>query len=288
MTAKNEIASGFQIAFFIFAVLLLAVPADRYFFSRWEWAAKLGIPVGRIMILVLTAALFLAVPALRRICKDLLAVPIPEKNLPELAAVALLELGVGFAALGAWALWWWWSGGETTLAHHFSEPMSDTTLLERALSVGGVVTALLLGGFVAPIVEELVFRGLLYRAWERQWGWFPAAIASSLVFAYMHAAVYISQFIGGLLFVGLYRRTGSLRAAIAVHSIYNVALWYPLAGRFVVPAGRETGAIHVWSPNLVCLAVVIVAVPVYMWMSRDAKAARARDAVDPDATILRI
>ena len=34
-------------------------------------------------------------------------------------------------------------------------------------------------------------------------------------------------------------------------------------------------------------AIVIVAVPVYMWMSRDAKVNLARAAVDPDATIIR-
>jgi membrane protease YdiL (CAAX protease family) len=287
MSARTPGASGFQIAFLIFAVLLLAVPADRYFFSRWQWAAQLEIPVGRAMIFVLTGMLFLAVPALRRIGKDLLALPIPPKRLSELAAITLLDLAAGFATLGAWALWWWVGGGESALAGHVGVPVSDAARLEKALSVGGMVTSLLVGGILAPVIEELVFRGLLYRAWERQWGWFPAAIASSAVFAFMHASIYISQFIAGLLLVCIYRRMGSLRAAIAVHAIFNIAVWYPLIGRFVLPAGRETGAIHVWAPNLVCLAIVIVAVPVYIWMARDAGVSRARAADDPDATILR-
>lgn len=286
MPAKNESASGFQIAFLIFAVLLLAVPADRYFFAKWEWAVQRDVPVGRIMIFVFAAILFLSVPALRRIARELLAVPIPRKKLPELAAATLLDLGVGFAAFGALALWWWCSGGESNVARHIGEPLSDSVHLANALSMHGVVTVLA-GGLIAPPIEELVFRGLLYRAWERQWGWVPAAIASSLVFAFMHPAVYISQFAAGLIFVCIFRRTGSLWAAIATHAIYNVLVWYPLLGRFVLPSARETGAIQVWAPNLACLAIVIVAVPVYMWMARDAGVSRARAAVDPDATILR-
>jgi membrane protease YdiL (CAAX protease family) len=286
MPAKNESASGFQIAFLIFAVLLLAVPADRYFFARWEWAAQRDVPVGRIMIFVFAGILFVAVPALRRIARDLLAVPIPRKKLPEIAAATLLNLGVGFATFGALALWWWCSGGESNVARHIGEPLSDSVHLANALSMHGVVMVVA-GGLIAPLIEELVFRGLLYRAWERQWGWVPAAIASSLVFAFMHPAVYISQFAAGLIFVCIFRRTGSLWAAIATHGIYNVLIWFPLLGRFVLPAGRETGQLQVWTAHLVCLAIIVVAVPMYMWMSRDAKTARTRDAVDPDATILR-
>src|SRR5439155_25789023 len=123
------------------------------------------------------------------------------------------------------------------VARHISEPMTDNVHLASALSTHGIVTVFA-ACLIAPLIEELVFRGLLYRAWERQWGWLPAAIASSLVFAYMHPAVYISQFAAGLIFVCIFRRTGSLRAAIAVHAIFNIAIWYPLIGRFVLPAGR--------------------------------------------------
>ena len=286
MPARNKDASGFQIAFLIFAVLLLAVPADRYFFASWEWAAQRDIPVGRVMIFVFAGILFIVFPALRRIARDLLAVPIPRDKLPELAAVTLLDLCVGFAAFGALALWWWSSGGESNVARHIGEPISDSVQLANALSIHGIVTVFA-AGLIAPLIEELVFRGLLYRAWERQWGWLPAAIASSLVFAYMHPAVYISQFAAGLIFVCIFRRTGSLWGAIATHAIYNVTIWYPLLGRFVLPAGRETGAVQVWAPHIVCLAIVVVAVPIYMWMARDAGVSRARDAADPDATILR-
>src|SRR5207253_318836 len=110
----------------------------------------------------------------------------------------------------------------------------------------------------------------------------------SLVFAFMHPAVYISQFAAGLLLVCIYRRMGSLRAAIAVHSIYNVALWYPLVGRFVFPSGRETGAIHVWAPHLVCLAIVIVAVPAFFVFGEYTRKARVTGVLAPANGVVKI
>jgi len=278
-------ASGFQIAFLIFAVLLLAAPADKYVFSQLAWAQQ-GIPVGRIMIFIFAGALLLCVPALRRICRDLLAAPVPDAKLPEVAFATVLNLLVGAGTFGGFALWWWSNGGEVSLARHVAAP-TDAQQLEKALSAGGIMTALLVGGLLGPVIEELVFRGFLYRAWERQWGWFPAAAASSLVFAFMHASIYVAQFFAGLLFVCLYRRTGSLRAAIAMHSVYNVSLWFPLLGRFMLPAGRETGALHVWMPNFICLALAMVAVPAYLWLSRDGEVSRDRDTIDSGAGILR-
>lgn len=266
MIAKNE-ASGFQITFLIVAVLLIAVPVDRYVLARWQWAAHADLPVGRFILFLFACAVLFGVPALRRRCASLLARPIPAGKMVELAAVQLLEFAVGMASLGALALYWFARGGAPELASHMGNA-GHLIELQRALSPGGVITSLLIGGLVAPFVEELVFRGMLYNAWERQWGWFAAAVASSAVFAFMHPSVYIAQFLGGLILVCVYRRTGSLRASIVVHAVSNVVLWYPLLGRFVLPAGRETGAIDVWIPNLACLAIVVVALPAYLWVSR--------------------
>lgn len=48
------------------------------------------------------------------------------------------------------------------------------------------VTVLLLVAVVAPICEEVVFRGLLWGALEQRWGRVTAAIVSTLVFALAH------------------------------------------------------------------------------------------------------
>ena len=75
--------SGFQIAFLVIAVLLLAAPADKYLFGRWSWAQEQGLPVTRFAIFMLAIAIFLTLPALRRLCRSLLSQPIPKDKRAE-------------------------------------------------------------------------------------------------------------------------------------------------------------------------------------------------------------
>jgi uncharacterized protein len=260
-------ASGFQIAFLIVAVLLLTAPADKYLFAQWQWAREAGFPISRLMIFAVAAAILSLVPALRRHCKALLAVPVPQTKRLEILFVVGIHVVAGCAAFGATALWIWSLGGEPALARRMGEELGAAQQWSRAFSLHDVMTFLVIGGLVAPIIEELVFRGMLYPAFESRWGWVASAILTSALFAALHANK-ISQFLGSLLYVCLLRRTGSLRASIIAHGSFNILMWYPLAGRFVFPAGRETGEISVWWPQLTCLLVTFFAVPIYMWMSR--------------------
>lgn len=265
--SNEQEATGLQIAFFIVALFFLAAPADKYIFSHWQWAKDLGFPIGRMMNFIIAAAVLFSIPALRRRCFNLLAVPVAPTKKVEVAVVILLHVVTGFAAAGIVGLWIWNSGGEPALALAVGTHGGASAQLAHAVSVGGLVTYLLVGGIIAPIVEELLFRGLLYPAWASQWGWVRSALATSLLFAVLHPNMY-SQFMASILYICLLRRTGSLRAPIVAHSAFNILMWYPFLGQYVFPGpGRD------WTPQFVCLAIAIVALPLYMWMSRDAKAA---------------
>lgn len=77
----------------------------------------------------------------------------------------------------------------------------------------------------APIVEELLFRGLLQNALARFIPFWGAILLSSLVFAAVHGQPYA---IPGLMslsiaFGYLYHRTGSLRTNIILHMLNNSA-----------------------------------------------------------------
>jgi uncharacterized protein len=107
----------------------------------------------------------------------------------------------------------------------------EQQLLQDAL--GGGVT-LLLAGFiaviVAPIVEEIVFRGVLFRALADRIGLWVGAIISSALFAVIHIEVVTSQPIalGGLFAVGLalalaFHYTGNLLVPIIGHAVFNAA-----------------------------------------------------------------
>ena len=87
----------------------------------------------------------------------------------------------------------------------------------------GEPTALLIGFVVvAPIAEELFFRGVVYNAWERERGTRVAVYGSALLFAAIHGAVlFVPVLFLGIVLAQLYRVTRSLPATMAVHAGFN-------------------------------------------------------------------
>lgn len=85
---------------------------------------------------------------------------------------------------------------------------------------------ILVGILVAPIGEELFFRGVLY-GYFRRWGVFPALAASSLLFVSAHssAGIPVTQMAGGVLFAVAYEIEGRLMTPITIHALGNLALF---------------------------------------------------------------
>jgi uncharacterized protein len=98
-------------------------------------------------------------------------------------------------------------------------------------TVLGVVVLALTVVVLAPITEELMFRGLLLRSFLRRMSFWPAALLSSLLFAAFHVyevstvlgAVTLALSVGalGLGNCFLVRITGRLAPGIMVHATYN-------------------------------------------------------------------
>ncbi len=88
---------------------------------------------------------------------------------------------------------------------------------------------------VAPLAEEIFFRGIVFRGLENVSSFPFAAFVSSFLFAAAHrnASAFASLFIFGLVQACLCRRSGSLTAPVALHALYNllgVALLYIVSG----------------------------------------------------------
>ena len=85
----------------------------------------------------------------------------------------------------------------------------------------------LIAVFVAPVVEEVVFRGVMLDVMARRWSWAVAAIAQAAVFSAIHIETLVSppMFLAlgllGYLFAWLRRWTGSLIAPIVGHLVFN-------------------------------------------------------------------
>lgn len=286
MQPSAKPASGFQIAFLTFAVLLLVVPLNR------QLAAVLALPpdaqtvLGRALPFFIALAILFGFPRIRERCRALLSVPVPREKRVEVAIVALGNIVVAVAVVGAWVVWHWaTSGMEGVQRFHASwagwaGPVAPFGLADIALS-------LVLFVFLGPLVEEIVFRGMLYPAWERRFGWIVSMLLTALLFAAYHSG-FLSQVLSSILFVCLLRRTGSLRAPIIVHACGNLALWHPLLGTRLVPdAGAATTSLAGWWFHLACLLVVAVAVPAYVWRARRPRESVAVVEPEPDAPLPR-
>jgi membrane protease YdiL (CAAX protease family) len=80
----------------------------------------------------------------------------------------------------------------------------------------------LLGVICAPLAEEYLFRGLLYRALDREWGGWRAIGVSAAFFAIYHPpAAWVPVAALGAANAFLFRKTRSLWPAVLAHACYN-------------------------------------------------------------------
>ncbi|HXZ26914.1 MAG TPA: CPBP family intramembrane glutamic endopeptidase [Terriglobales bacterium] len=96
-------------------------------------------------------------------------------------------------------------------------------------------SAWLLAGFgilVAPLVEELFYRGFLYPVLARPLGTFGAVVLTSIPFALMHASQLASAwapllmlFLVSVALTLTRAKTGSVAASVLVHMAYNFTLF---------------------------------------------------------------
>ena len=74
---------------------------------------------------------------------------------------------------------------------------------------------------VAPVVEELLFRGIIFSRWANKWGAKRAIIFSSLLFGVLHLEGTLGAFVFGVVMCLLYLRTRTLLIPIACHMLNN-------------------------------------------------------------------
>ncbi|MBI4617182.1 MAG: CPBP family intramembrane metalloprotease [Planctomycetes bacterium] len=89
-----------------------------------------------------------------------------------------------------------------------------------------LICATLTACFVAPVVEEFFFRGVLYSSLRRRLRPLPAMAVSAFLFSLVHwpISTWPSIYILGLVLAYAYERSGSLAAPIALHALHNIAV----------------------------------------------------------------
>jgi membrane protease YdiL (CAAX protease family) len=100
-----------------------------------------------------------------------------------------------------------------------------TKLFSTAVSAWSVA---LLGVFVAPVVEELLFRGFMYPVLARSTGQAGAIVITGMAFALLHAgqlgfssAALLVMLVVGVSFTVVRAVSGSVYASMITHFVYN-------------------------------------------------------------------
>ena len=116
----------------------------------------------------------------------------------------------------------------------FPSTQNSSAIKEAVANLTGIsyfVTRILYGSLIAPIVEELVFRGLLMTALSKFKKYYIDAIISSALFSLIHVLQYgwvLTDFIvyagAGLLLCILFRYTRSIYWSMALHILWNTFL----------------------------------------------------------------
>ena len=178
--------------------------------------------------------------------QDLLA-PLTALGLARLAEIILLLFlinireknlsPIGLASTGAfqgikkgfiWAVFFGAAAGLALLIIYLLG-INVLKLFQMQLPADGykLIVFFLVGAFIAPVAEEIFFRGILY-GFFRRWGMLTALVLSTLFFVLSHSfrhTIPVTQMIGGILFAVAYEMEKNLLVPIIIHILGNLAIF---------------------------------------------------------------
>lgn len=116
-------------------------------------------------------------------------------------------------------------------------------------------------GIKSPVVEELFFRGFLFKMYQNYWGKTAAVLLTSLVFTLPHLRgnlspqqyliSFICYFTFSLLLVFLRLYDGHVWGCVLLHNVWNVVLGHNFVVRVSTQINRDAFLTYLIDPSLV-------------------------------------
>ena len=118
---------------------------------------------------------------------------------------------------------------------------------------------------LAPVIEELIFRGMLLTRWSAKWGPTKSILLSSFIFAILHADL-VGAFVFGVVMSLLYINTRTLLVPMAAHFLNNLLAVTLSAVELVTDTGESAPLIEDLESGLtVAIVSAAIALPVLLW-----------------------
>lgn len=191
-------------------------------------------PIARLASVIVQAVVYIGL--IRLLVVDTGALSWADMGIRRPDARALRELGGGAIWAGAAVL----ATIPVTWLLSYILPVAPTSPLPPTGEVSGILVNLLAGAIVAPIGEEVMFRGLATTAWVRGMGVRRGLIRAALFFAFAHVlnisgtsagpaiALAFGAFVGripvSLILTWLFVRYKSIWVPIGLHAAFNTIL----------------------------------------------------------------
>lgn len=104
-----------------------------------------------------------------------------------------------------------------------AQPQPLISLFQDGGNVAAISLLALMAVVLAPIVEEIIFRGCIYRFFKSVMTIHFAQLLSGIIFAFMHANLlsFAPLVIVGIVLAKVYEKTGNLAVAIWFHAFFN-------------------------------------------------------------------
>ncbi|MFH5836389.1 type II CAAX prenyl endopeptidase Rce1 family protein [Proteiniclasticum sp. C24MP] len=202
----------------IFAILIVSVAA-----ASFTGGSAYFVYFIQILFYILMFIGFYYLGLTRRERKLLLAKGVEKKPL-HLAVVPFLVGGL-VTFLYVLALQQWLPGLYESYMEA-AEQMQGVSLYSDPLELVLMFISVVI---LAPIVEEIVFRGIFFNLLNKKRSTLTAMIVSSLVFGFLHAETMVPTAVIGFVLCFIYHRTGSLLLVMAGHMVNNlIAFSLPL------------------------------------------------------------
>lgn len=127
---------------------------------------------------------------------------------------------------------------------------------------------------IAPVVEELIFRGIILQGFRRNYNAFVAVFMSALLFALFHLNPwqFPATFVLGLLLGWIVIRTNSIILAILGHSINNslvlltITFWEPIHSNAFFLMEKEK--VYLTSALVVLFSLILIYLLSFNWFKK--------------------
>lgn len=202
-------------------LLFLGLVTGGRFLVQAATGLRIPLPETYISFLVELVVLVVAVAKLR---KDNIKLKCLFGKLPSVSRVPLMLGEISLLVL----LSLLFSVGVTLISFPYVQEVFPTFLNQ---SIDNILFFGLLISVMAPVTEEIIFRGILLHLWSETWTAPKAVLLSSLTFSLFHLQNVLGTFVFAITMSLLYLRTRTLLAPIAGHMIHNIVLFAFLSRR---------------------------------------------------------